>query len=93
MAGNPARQTQRSAEPVIHELSSFVADKLLINVRLATWRSDDGTWRGRLLFRADEGEGPATADIFCAPSESEMWESVRDLREHHLRDLYRSLIS
>jgi hypothetical protein len=34
---------------------------------------------------------PSTADIFCALTEAEMWECVHDLREHHLRDLYRSV--
>jgi hypothetical protein len=92
MAGNPARQTPRSAEPVIHDLPSFNADKVPVTVHLATWRAEDGTWRGRLLFGSPDGQGPATADIFCAPSENELWESVRDLGEHHLRDLYRSLV-
>jgi len=32
-----------------------------------------------------------TAEIFCAESEADLWESVRELRDHHLRDLYRSL--
>jgi hypothetical protein len=32
-----------------------------------------------------------TAEIFCAESEPELWESVRSLPEHHLRALYLSL--
>lgn len=60
-------------------------------VRLAAWRAEDGTWRGRLIFGSPDAEGSATADIFCAATESDLWESVRDLREHHFRDLYRSL--
>ena len=27
-----------------------------------------------------------------ATSEPDLWQSVRDLRDHHLRDLYRSLL-
>jgi len=38
----------------------------------------------------DESElAPATAEIFCAESENDLWQSVRDLRDHHIRDLYR----
>ena len=37
-------------------------------------------------------EERSTAEIFCATSESDLWQSVRDLRDHHLRDLYRSLL-
>jgi hypothetical protein len=35
---------------------------------------------------------PSTAEIFCGPSETDLWEAVRDLREHHLRDLCRSVL-
>jgi hypothetical protein len=34
----------------------------------------------------------SSAEIFCAGSEQDLWQSVRDLRDHHLRDLYRSLL-
>ena len=62
-------------------------------VRLELRRVEDGTWRGRLLFgSADEtGVAPATAEILYAHSEADLWECVHDLREHHLRDLYRSV--
>ena len=92
MVGNPARQgTPKSPDPVIHELPSFSAGSVAVSVRLAAWRAEDGAWRGRLMFDSPEAESVATADIFCAATESDLWESVRDLREHHLRDLYRSL--
>ena len=92
MAGNPARHgTTRSSDPVIHELPPFNAGSIEVPVRLAAWRAEDGTWRGRLIFGAQDTQGAATADIFCAATESELWESVRDLGEHHFRDLYRSL--
>ena len=43
------------------------------------------------LTRARPGALAATAEIFCAVTEAELWECVQDLREHHLRDLYRSV--
>jgi hypothetical protein len=68
-------------------------DGAAIAVRLAVRRTDDGVWRGRVLFGAEDTEAErATAEIFCAGSEQELWQSVRDLRDHHLRDLYRSLL-
>ena len=54
---------------------------------------DDGGYRGRVLFGAQDTEAErTTAEIFCATSEPDLWQSVRDLRDHHLRDLYRSLL-
>ena len=50
-------------------------------------------WRGRILFGEEDTEHErTTAEIFCATTEQDLWISVRDLRDHHLRDLYRSLI-
>ena len=93
MVANPARfGSPKTNEPVLHDLPPIKIGGADISVRLAAWRSDDGLWRGRLVFGvADQPDGPATADIFCAPTESDLWQSVRDLREHHLRDLYRSI--
>jgi len=55
-------------------------------------RSEDGIWRGRLhFFESGAMDERVTAEIFCATSEQDLWQAVRDLREHHLRDLYRSL--
>ena len=92
MAANPARYGIPKSDPVMHELPGFRVAGVLIPVRLAAWRIGDGSWRGRLLFGQINGQGLATADIFCAATESDLWESVRDLGEHHFRDLYRSLI-
>ncbi|MBI4420605.1 MAG: hypothetical protein HY560_07240 [Gemmatimonadetes bacterium] len=94
MAANPARYgVSQPAEPVVHDLPSIRVANTQIPIRLAAWRADDGTWRGRLVFGPPEAQAaPTTADIFCAASESDLWQSVRDLREHHLRDLYRSLV-
>ena len=33
-----------------------------------------------------------TAEIFRGESAQELWQSVSHLREHHVRDLYRSLL-
>ena len=92
MAGNPARYgVPKPTEPLVHELPALQTGNGIVPVRLAAWRADDGSWWGRLVFGTAEAEA-ATADIFCAASESDLWESVRDLGEHHLRDLYRSLV-
>jgi hypothetical protein len=45
------------------------------------------------MFGAEGTEAErSSAEIFCADAEQDLWQSVRDLRDHHLRDLYRSLI-
>ena len=93
MPAQPARHTVAPQSPVVHELSPIRFDGHDVPVRLAVRRSDDGAWRGRVLFGAEDTEGErATAEIFCATSEEDLWLSVRDLRDHHLRDLYRSLL-
>jgi hypothetical protein len=54
--------------------------------------ADDRVWRGRLQFTdAASRITRETAEIFCSASEQDLWDSVRGLREHHFRDLYRSL--
>lgn len=94
MAAHPARSgPSRPTDPVIHELPALRVAGAEVLVRLAAWRAEDGLWRGRLVFGSLEAEGtPTTADIFCAQTESDLWQSVRDLREHHIRDLYRSIV-
>jgi hypothetical protein len=45
------------------------------------------------MFGAEGTEAErSSAEIFCAGTEQDLWQSVRDLRDHHLRDLYRSLL-
>ena len=64
-----------------------------IDIRLSLRRTEDGIWRGRIMFGAEGTElERSSAEIFCASSEQDLWQSVRDLRDHHLRDLYRSLL-
>ena len=93
MPGNPVRYgAPQPSEPVIHELPPLKYEGGLVAVYLEIRRAEDGIWRGRLLFgTADSEPGPSTAEIFCAASEGDLWECVHDLREHHLRDLYRSV--
>ncbi len=80
------------SEPLLHDLSPIRCEGLLVPVRLAVRRAEDGVWRARLHFGDPASEAErVTAEIFCATTEPELWQAVRDLAEHHLRDLYRSL--
>jgi hypothetical protein len=78
-------------EQTEHELHPLRVAAEPVGVRLALRRAADGAWRGRLRFLGPGGRERETADIFCAPSESELWRSVRSLGEQHLRALYLSL--
>jgi len=93
MTGTPVRYgAPNPSEPVVHDLPSLKYGSGFVAVQLEMRRAEDGTWWGRLYFAAPEAEAPAhTAEIFCAGSEADLWECVHDLREHHLRDLYRSV--
>lgn len=84
----PAAATR---DPVVHELPPLRLSDQLIAIHLTVRRDDDGTWRARLRFIDPELVAHETAEIFCAASEPELWESVRTLPEHHLRALYLSL--
>ena len=94
MPAQPARYSVASpAEAIQHDLPPITFDGQTIAIRLAVRRMEDGGFRGRVLFGAPDTESErATAEIFCARSEPDLWQSVRDLRDHHLRDLYRSLL-
>jgi hypothetical protein len=79
-------------EPALHELEPIRIKGHPVTVRLAVRRADDGMWRGRAHFScADSGSELESAEIFCGPTEAELWLSVRSFRDHHFRDLYRSL--
>lgn len=93
MPANPARYgLAKPTEPVIHELPPLQFGGDVIPIRLAVRREEDGVWHGRLIFGPEQGESPRpTAEIFCGLSEADLWQSVHDLRDHHLRDLYRSV--
>jgi hypothetical protein len=94
MPAQPARyQAAPAQDTVLHDLPPIRFDGQQVEIRLSVRRSEDGIWRGRVLFGAEGTEAErATAEIFCATSEPDLWQSVRDLRDHHLRDLYRSLL-
>lgn len=97
MSAQPVRYSTAaapaSADTVLHDLSPIRFDGQSIDIRLTVRRSEDGMWRGRILFGAEGTEAErSSAEIFCATSEPDLWQSVRDLRDHHLRDLYRSLL-
>lgn len=94
MPAQPARyNVAHSTDAVLHDLPPIKFDGQIIVIRLSVRRTDDGGYRGRVLFGAQDTEAErTTAEIFCATSEPDLWQSVRDLRDHHLRDLYRSLL-
>ena len=93
MVAQPARfGAQDAGEPVFHDLAPIRFSGVDVTVRLAVRRAEDGAWRARLIFgAADNVPGQPTAEIFCASTETDLWQAVRDLRDHHVRDLYRSL--
>ena len=94
MPAQPARYAPPPAtETVVHDLPPIPFDGQPIDIRLTVRRTEDGIWRGRIMFGAEGTEAErSSAEIFCATSEPDLWQSVRDLRDHHLRDLYRSLL-
>ena len=47
--------------------------------------------RLRFTDGADPLDERETAEIFCGETGDDLWQSVQRLREHHFRDLYRSL--
>jgi hypothetical protein len=81
----------QEGEPIEHELDPLRVAAHSVGVRLVLRQAADGAWRGRLRFLGASGRECETADIFCAPSESELWRSVRSLGTHHVRALYLSL--
>jgi hypothetical protein len=93
-----AMQTLRSGarelrEPSLYELEPIRHDGRTIAISLSVRLAEDAVWRGRLEFHEPESSCQrATAEIFCGESEEELWQSVRALRDHHFRDLYRSLL-
>jgi hypothetical protein len=87
---SPARDPR---EPVPHVLDPLRVEDREIAVSLTVRLAEDGAWRGRLTFM-ETGETQAvreTAEIFCGDTEDELWQGVQRLREHHFRDLFRSL--
>ena len=80
-------------EPLVHALEPLQVAGRTIAVELTVRLAEDGAWRGRLRFTdgADPLDERETAEIFCGETGDDLWQSVQRLREHHFRDLYRSL--
>lgn len=79
------------SEPSLHELPPLHFEGRSVSIRLAVRRTEDGIWRARLHFIDEVESERITAEIFCATTEQDLWQAVRDLREHNMRDLFRSL--
>jgi hypothetical protein len=93
MTAQPYRPTAPLfRDPVLHELPPLRLSDQSITIHLSVRRDDDGAWRARLRFINPQLRAHDTAEIFCAGSEAELWQSVRSLHEHHLRALYLSLV-
>jgi hypothetical protein len=94
MAANPLRSPNSDPrEPVVYDLPPVRFDSSLIAIRLTVRWAEDRMWRGRLTFvDGTTGVQRESAEIFCGASAQDLWQSVLDLRDHHWRDLYRSLL-
>lgn len=92
MLRQPAHVPPRDQrDPFASDLEPMRLDGQDILVRLMARLADDGVWRARLEFQADDEPPRQTAEIFCAPTFDDLWHSVRALGRYHLRDLFRSL--
>ncbi len=90
----PRYSRPQPGEPVMHDLPPIRYAEEIVALRLVVRRAEDGSWRGRLLFGSGEAQDAvATAGIFFGATEPDLWDSVKDLRDHHIRDLYRSLMA
>ncbi len=79
------------SDPQLHDLPPIQFEGRSVAIRLAVRRTEDGIWRARLHFLEETETERITAEIFCATTEQDLWQAVRDLREHNMRDLFRSL--
>ena len=76
--------------PIERDFPPLLAAGVDIPVRVIARLSEDGMWRGRLIFAPGLGE-ISTAEILCARTEPDLWAFARALGPHHLRGLYQSL--
>jgi hypothetical protein len=74
-----------------HVLDGIRIDGMSIGVELWVRPDGQGAWRGRLRFTLPDGFTRETADIFAGSAVPDLLAAARGLREHHYRDLYRSL--
>jgi hypothetical protein len=93
MALPSLHQLARDArEPVEHDLRTVRLGAADLGVRVRLRRAEDGLWVGALVFRLQGSpDEQRTAEILRGTSEQQVWDSVRGLGAHHLRDLFRSL--
>jgi hypothetical protein len=92
MTARPHRSTASlSREPVLHELPPLDLFGPSIALHLSVRRDDDGDWRAWLRFIDPDGRTRDTVEIFHGASESDLWQSVQGLSDHHFRALYLSL--
>jgi hypothetical protein len=94
MAANPLRSLNPDPrEPVAYDLPPVRFDSSLIAIRITVRWAEDSMWRARLTYTDSvTGVERESAEIFCGASVQDLWQSVQDLRDHHWRDLYRSLL-
>ena len=84
--------TPYEPDPIVHELPPIEVEGEAISVRAIVRKMHDGAWRGRLVFGPDTvDDPPMTAEILVGENESEFWRAFNELREYHLKDLYRSV--
>lgn len=87
----PARKViQDPPPPIEREFPPLLASGVDIPVRVIARLTEDGMWRGRIVFGGTSGDVP-TAEILYAANESDLWASARGLGPHHLRGLFQSL--
>jgi hypothetical protein len=92
MTAQPHRSTAPAPrDPILHELSPLRLPDQIIVLHLSIRCDDEGSWRARLRFIGPAERVRETAEIFCGASEAELWQSVGNLPEHHIRALYLSL--
>ncbi len=91
MPQRPVRKfIQDPPPPIEREFPPLRTSGTDIAVRVIARLSEDGMWRGRIVFSGAQGDVP-TAEILCAGTESDLWSFARDLGPHHLRGLYAAL--
>ena len=87
----PARKVvQDPPPPIERDFPPLLAAGVDIPVRVIARLSEDGVWRGRIVFGGHLGV-VVTAEILCAANEADLWAAARGLGPHHLRSLFQSL--
>ncbi len=86
------RPADEPTPDLTHELDGIRVDGVPVKVRLEVRRAEGGGWTGRVRFVPEASLASyVTSDIFRGASDADLLAAARGLREHHYRDLYRSL--